>query len=505
MTVVSYDNLTGTFNLTNDKRDPSYFTKVVQAVCFDTMLANSCVVFASQNAIKINSRYHYNITGLDYPQVEGILLQSSLRGSTGIFANTPNCLYTTELELPGNYNDTLYVGKDGMLTNIVPSSANGDFWHIEVGLKVDRNKLIYAPKVPIDITENPAPTPVPLVIGNDETIVLSQYMEKFTCFRINKDGKAYIVTASDPTTPYIDGMTLEAGSVDQVVHVARLKNYYYETGHNFLTGGAYWLSNSGVITQTQPTGVLYVTLVGRSIPNSTKFIFDPHPPIDNTGGGGGSGLPELAPHPDTFLFNDGSAVAWRKVKQSDIVLNPDLYTPYRTFEVGQQINPPEFTFVFNEIVQASRLIDSVNNVWTEVDSTIPFSSPYNFTSTDVATVTFTLESLSIEHLICSVDINWYHRIYHGTAQVLTDITELDYTELQATRACNLVAESLPNCYYYFVFPVTFGTPVFNVGGLEGGFEFFDTTTHTNFYGIDVPYNIYRSENLSLGSMNIVVS
>jgi hypothetical protein len=61
--------------------------------------------------------------------------------------------------------------------------------------------------------------------------------------------------------------------------VARLKNYYYETGNYFATSDVYWLDTTGLITTVRPTNALFQVIIGRSVPNSTQFIFDPQPPI----------------------------------------------------------------------------------------------------------------------------------------------------------------------------------------------------------------------------------
>lgn len=277
--MISYDNVGGSFILSGDLRDPAYYSKVIEAVCFDDMAANTCVTIVGVNAIRTNSRYSYNIASLDAPRIDGVLLKPSSIGSMGIFANSPGCLYITENILPGNYNDTLYVGKDGLLTNIVPSLVNDDIWYMNVGIKIEDHKFIYNPQLVINIINNPVPTPIPVVIGSDEKVMLSQAMPKFTCFNIGSDGKAYTVTANNATLFMIDGLTLESGGIDQQISVARLKNYYYETGFSFTDSKIYWLSATGVITDVRPTDTTYQVMVGRSIPNSTKFIFDPQVPI----------------------------------------------------------------------------------------------------------------------------------------------------------------------------------------------------------------------------------
>jgi hypothetical protein len=279
MTLVGYDSINGVFTLSNQKGDPSYYSRIVEATCFDNYQANTCVTFVNDNAIQINSKYNHNIVGLEIPTIQGILLKNAQHGDTGLFCNTPGTIYDTDGLLPGGYGDLLYVGQNGILTNIVPSLAAGDIWFIQLGTKIEDYKFLYAPTLAINIIDHPIPNPTPEVIGNAEKVVLSQAMSKFTAFRIDSTGKAFKVTANDVQYPIVDGITLEAGTVNQQVSVARLKNYYYETGNYFVTSDVYWLDTTGLITTVRPTNALFQVIIGRSIPNSTQFIFDPQPPI----------------------------------------------------------------------------------------------------------------------------------------------------------------------------------------------------------------------------------
>lgn len=275
MTIINFDSSTGTFNITNAITDPSYYSNIVEVICFDNFISSSCVTFVNGNALSVNSKYNHNILGLDYPRVDGILLLSAARGSTGIYANTPGTLYTTDQLLPGNYNDYLYVGQDSLLTNIVPTLLAGDLWSVRVGIKIEDHKFIYDPQFPFDIINNVIPT----IVKTPDTIFLAEAMSQFTCFRINSSGKAFTVTSNDVILPIVDGMCLESGGIDQKVTIARVKNDIYETNNYFATSNIYWLTSTGNISSTRPTNTLYQVMIGRSVPNSTKFIFDPQLPI----------------------------------------------------------------------------------------------------------------------------------------------------------------------------------------------------------------------------------
>lgn len=60
-------------------------------------------------------------------------------------------------------------------------------------------------------------------------------------------------------------------------------------------------------------------------------------------------------------------------------------------------------------------------------------------------------------------------------------------------------------YIYYVFPKAWGTPVFKVGGFEGGFALDREWEHTNASGAKTAYVAYRSTNAALGQTTVVVS
>lgn len=109
--------------------------------------------------------------------------------------------------------------------------------------------------------------------------VLSEAMPALTCFRINSDNKAFVVTANDSACPLIDGITLEAGGIGSRVKVARTRNRLYETPLYQVEYVLYWLTASGTVSSIRPVNTRYQVMVGRSISDSNTFIFDPQPPI----------------------------------------------------------------------------------------------------------------------------------------------------------------------------------------------------------------------------------
>jgi hypothetical protein len=274
-----YDATNGKIDLSNNIDNPLYYSKVLDISCFTAIPLNGCVTIVNENANLVNSKYNNNITNLTIPYINGIALSNGDIGTIIPVANIIGNLYKTTQILPGNYQDLLYVGQDGIITNIKPTTTNGDIWLIVVGIKIDDYSFVFEPSIPINLVSSLFPTPVPIVIGDGEKVTLSQAMPQLTCFRIDETGRAFTITANDVNLPMVDGITLESGGINQSINVARLKNYYYDCGVNFTESNIYYLNSMGGIQIIKPTDVNYLVIVGRSIPNSTKFIFDPQMPI----------------------------------------------------------------------------------------------------------------------------------------------------------------------------------------------------------------------------------
>lgn len=77
--------------------------------------------------------------------------------------------------------------------------------------------------------------------------------------------------------------------------------------------------------------------------------------------------------------------------------------------------------------------------------------------------------------------------------------------LQATRSKTFTVNADAAKHIYFAIPTRYGTPNFNVGGFDGGFEKAATIEFTNASGYMENYDVYKSTNAGLGSTKVVVS
>ena len=76
--------------------------------------------------------------------------------------------------------------------------------------------------------------------------------------------------------------------------------------------------------------------------------------------------------------------------------------------------------------------------------------------------------------------------------------------LTGSRARDFTVNATEGQYIYYAIPSRFGTPSFFVGGFEGGFAKLKTFDFTNASGYKESYDVYRSDNASLGSTKVTV-
>lgn len=107
----------------------------------------------------------------------------------------------------------------------------------------------------------------------------------------------------------------------------------------------------------------------------------------------------------------------------------------------------------------------------------------------------------------SATVKFLNGKYYGVAQEGT--YDSDFIKgLTKVLAENKNGNFTVNCgedeFIYFCIPTRFGTPRFSVGGFEGGFFKVDTIEFTNNFGYSENYDIYRSDNSSLGNTTVNV-
>lgn len=129
-----------------------------------------------------------------------------------------------------------------------------------------------------------------------------------------------------------------------------------------------------------------------------------------------------------------------------------------------------------------------------------------------ATTTFTLTATDTRNAVASRQstISFLNGKYYGVSNI-TDTSKMDAAFVKGftknlvsgrTGSWNVTANA--GQYIYFAIPAIFGTPVFYVGGFEGGFSKVKTFDFQNSSGYTASYNIYKSTNAGLGATTVEV-
>ena len=111
----------------------------------------------------------------------------------------------------------------------------------------------------------------------------------------------------------------------------------------------------------------------------------------------------------------------------------------------------------------------------------------------------------------SVSISFLNGCYYGTSTVnnadnITNEFILSLTKvLSNTRARTITVNAAAEEYIYYIIPARLGTPVFTVGGFEGGLSLVKTLDFTNSNGYTEAYTVYKSTNKGLGNTTINIS
>ena len=96
-------------------------------------------------------------------------------------------------------------------------------------------------------------------------------------------------------------------------------------------------------------------------------------------------------------------------------------------------------------------------------------------------------------------LNFYPGIYYGSGISQPPIQSMEKV-LLPSRSCRITINVEQNEYIWILLPINYGDPTFTVGGFSGGFQKVGSTSYkiTN-------YNIWRSDNHSLGNTTINIS
>ena len=109
----------------------------------------------------------------------------------------------------------------------------------------------------------------------------------------------------------------------------------------------------------------------------------------------------------------------------------------------------------------------------------------------------------------TTSINFRNGRYWGIGEVDADGVDDAFVqgltkELASNNTKTFTVTAGVDKYIYYAHPASFGTPVFNVGGFEGGFDLIKTFDYTNASGFTESYKVWKSTNANLGNTTVVV-
>lgn len=254
----------------------------------------------------------------------------------------------------------------------------------------------------------------------------------------------------------------------------------------------------------------YVLTLDVKNPNTPFFYLSPK----GGSGGGGSDLPDIAGQ-NGALLTDGTKVYWGKISAS--MIKPDFAitsfgcSPNRV-EIGQQVNNPIFNAAYNDSVVSAYITDNSSTIF-QLDSpflTKTIQKSYKLSS--VGALQFSLTAQSSDGTLKSAytSISWLAKRFYGHLVIQNDfqnaINLLQSSDLASSRQGTFTVNAATLEYIYYAIPSSFGSASFAVGGFSGGFQLLATGINiTNSYGITLSYDLYRSDNHSLGSTTVNVS
>ena len=197
----------------------------------------------------------------------------------------------------------------------------------------------------------------------------------------------------------------------------------------------------------------------------------------------------------------------------NILLSPSL--EIKTFNVsiatfmekGIRVNYCNFTWNYSKEIIASQTF-TANGVKVDLGGNSIRS--FRYSETFDTNRTFTLTAYDGKDTKTkSITIKFCDRVFWGTSIIpeqynATFLDKLTY-ELSDVKNRTINVQANANQYIYYSVPSSYGTCTFSVNGFIGGFEKVATTSYINQYGNVEVYDIYKSENPSLGKTTVVIN
>lgn len=174
-----------------------------------------------------------------------------------------------------------------------------------------------------------------------------------------------------------------------------------------------------------------------------------------------------------------------------------------TAEMGSTVNTVVLNWATNKTPEALTLdgaaVDAALKTKTIESAGITANKTYTLKATD--------ERDAVAQKTTA--INFLNGVYWGVAADKSSFDSafvLTLTKgLQGSKAKTFTVNAGAGQHIYYAIPTRYGTPVFKVGGFDGGFAKAGTIQFTNASGYTESYDIWKSDNASLGNTTVVVA
>lgn len=201
-----------------------------------------------------------------------------------------------------------------------------------------------------------------------------------------------------------------------------------------------------------------------------------------------------------------------KMKYITDVVNNFVYAPISILDISSSVEVLEVGDVLREVViswELSNEPDSITLDGEPVDATKRSQELTGLYYNSNKTFTLVVIDELGRKSSASVLVKFLSGVYYGALSFDNEITSDDINglnkNLSDSHSLTFTAHAEGNQRIVYALPKRFGTPNFNVCGLDGGFELYKVIPHTNVFGHVEDYQVWVSVNEGLGSTTVKVT
>ena len=210
---------------------------------------------------------------------------------------------------------------------------------------------------------------------------------------------------------------------------------------------------------------------------------------------------------DEHVTNSTNRIDILESKISDLLYEAITFTKFTnnvgTVEKGSTVNTVTLTWATSKAPSTLTLDGSTIDVGltshTYTNLALTSNRTFNIKATDERDASATK----------STSVSFVNGVYYGAINGGTTIDNaviLGLTrKLQSSKTLAFTTTAGDGQYIIYALPASYGTPSFNVGGFDGGFNLNTTFDFTNASGYTESYNVWLSDNVGLGETTVKVS